>query len=764
MTYDIHGRITKKELPEFTTTYGYYSNGLLKSETSTNGTSRTYEYDSYGRLYKDRDIGPDGKWLEKTYSYDAGNVETIQFTSQSGSIGTESYVYDYGNMKEVKFGTTSIWKLTEENAMGIAKTVLTGPITREYLYNSYGMPTNRKASSSSGGVFQNFSYVFDATKGNLSNRNDLRLGRTEGFTYDNLNRLKTYGVQTAEYDIKGNIKYKTDVGNTFSYDWPNKPYAISGVDAGTNTAIPSRNQSITYTSFERPATISENNNEAIFTYDGSGSRVKMQMKSNGSNTTARYYLGGRYELDLGTSVNKQKLYIGGDAYSAPAVIINQGSGNSWSFYYICRDYLGSMTHLVNISGIVESGNEYSYDAWGRLRNLSTHVAYTPGSEPALLLDRGYTGHEHLPQFGLINMNARLYDPAVGRFLSPDPFVQSPDFSQNFNRYSYALNNPLIFTDRDGEWNWIVAACGLVYGYVSHGLINNDWGWKALGNGLLSGVMWGVGYTSQVQSAGITPLSYAGQSALSSTVNSFMPSMNIPIGNNFSVSSSLGLGVGPSGLIAGVNVSGTYYKDDDFSITSGFGASKNMISWGGGFTVGDYGGSYYLTKYGNAPGPDGKSNAQLVGGVGLQFGDVSVRLENDVLAGNGDRWRSNAVEIGIGKFIFGTHLFNNDPEGSKSDIDYEGRNVVFDKLNKNGKGAWVDGQTYSSPFYVGYRSGNNVVRFGYSHRYVQDRTQNWVHRNGFFYLPFGHQNYYNKYKHMYEGAYRYSGYYNPYSLW
>ena len=49
------------------------------------------------------------------------------------------------------------------------------------------------------------------------------------------------------------------------------------------------------------------------------------------------------------------------------------------------------------------------------------------------------------------MNARLYDPALGRFLSPDPYVQAPDFTQNFNRYSYCLNNPLRYVDKNGEF-------------------------------------------------------------------------------------------------------------------------------------------------------------------------------------------------------------------------------------------------------------------------------------------------------------------------
>jgi RHS repeat-associated protein len=111
--------------------------------------------------------------------------------------------------------------------------------------------------------------------------------------------------------------------------------------------------------------------------------------------------------------------------------------------------LGSITHITNSSGSLVQ--ELSYDAWGQLRSCNNQVVYAPGSEPALFLGRGYTGHEHLTQFGLINMNARLYDPAVGRFLSPDPFVQAPDFSQSFNRYSYCLNNPLKYTDESGEF-------------------------------------------------------------------------------------------------------------------------------------------------------------------------------------------------------------------------------------------------------------------------------------------------------------------------
>jgi hypothetical protein len=47
------------------------------------------------------------------------------------------------------------------------------------------------------------------------------------------------------------------------------------------------------------------------------------------------------------------------------------------------------------------------------------------------------------------MNGRVYDPLLGRFLSADPVVQSPDHTQSFNRYNYCVNNPLMFTDPSG---------------------------------------------------------------------------------------------------------------------------------------------------------------------------------------------------------------------------------------------------------------------------------------------------------------------------
>lgn len=154
----------------------------------------------------------------------------------------------------------------------------------------------------------------------------------------------------------------------------------------------------------------------------------------------------------------------------------------------------TLRRLINYSFDFSGGTpvaEYSYDPWGRARNPQTLIIYYADSEPELLLGRGYTGHEYLPWFGLYNMNARLYDPLVGRFLSPDPYVQAPDFTQNFNRYSYCLNNPLKYSDKDGEWVHLVI--GAVIGGMGN-LISNwnncDGFWQyaaSFGVGALAGL-------------------------------------------------------------------------------------------------------------------------------------------------------------------------------------------------------------------------------------------------------------------------------------
>ena len=92
--------------------------------------------------------------------------------------------------------------------------------------------------------------------------------------------------------------------------------------------------------------------------------------------------------------------------------------NGDNTYYILSDHLGSYNVITDETGVkLSEGGELSFDAWGKRRNPTTWQAYQT-TPPSSLFDRGFTGHEHLDNFGLINMNGRVYDNSLGRFLSP----------------------------------------------------------------------------------------------------------------------------------------------------------------------------------------------------------------------------------------------------------------------------------------------------------------------------------------------------------
>lgn len=124
--------------------------------------------------------------------------------------------------------------------------------------------------------------------------------------------------------------------------------------------------------------------------------------------------------------------------------------------------MGSIVAVTDIGGRIVA--EQNFDAWGRNRNPANWEYAGVPAVPAWLY-RGFTGHEHLPQFALINMIGRMYDPIQGRMLSPDNYVPTPYGSQGYNRYAYAMNNPLVITDPDGEFIVPILVGAFVGGFL-----------------------------------------------------------------------------------------------------------------------------------------------------------------------------------------------------------------------------------------------------------------------------------------------------------
>ncbi|MGV6825357.1 MAG: RHS repeat-associated core domain-containing protein, partial [bacterium] len=121
-------------------------------------------------------------------------------------------------------------------------------------------------------------------------------------------------------------------------------------------------------------------------------------------------------------------------------------------HYLHLDHLGSVEVITNQDQQVIERT--SYEAFGLRRQSNWQSAAAPLTA---IENRGFTGHEHLEQVGIIHMNGRIYDPNLGRFLSADPHIQFPNNLQSFNRYSYVLNNPLSYTDPSGYFiEWLIA--------------------------------------------------------------------------------------------------------------------------------------------------------------------------------------------------------------------------------------------------------------------------------------------------------------------
>ncbi|MGR6780109.1 RHS repeat domain-containing protein [Moritella viscosa] len=115
--------------------------------------------------------------------------------------------------------------------------------------------------------------------------------------------------------------------------------------------------------------------------------------------------------------------------------------------YLHYDALDSVDVITDGYGSVVEHR--SFDPWGKMRSVLWEDDSVTNIAQQLITNCGFTGHEHIEEVGLIHMNGRVYDQELGRFLSADPFVQSPFMTNSFNRYSYVMNNPLKYTDPTG---------------------------------------------------------------------------------------------------------------------------------------------------------------------------------------------------------------------------------------------------------------------------------------------------------------------------
>ncbi|QLC67022.1 VCBS repeat-containing protein [Flavobacterium sp. LPB0248] len=447
--------------------------------------TKDYRYDSYGRLLTEASIASrlGGKASSKTVKYGYKNGALYQ-------------IFDNGT-------NALLWQTNTINAKGQLLTAQNGPLTLTNEYDSYGYNKQFKFDKTTPSVnILSLGTSFNAATGNLDNRTNNIMAWNESFNYDNFDRLTEFtGIsgakETQAYDNKGRITQNSLGTYTYSNE---KPYQNASITVSPEalqyyTAKPS--QIIDYNVFKSPILINEKDVDKVsFDYNDNNYRTAMfygDLQDDKLKRPFRKY----YSADGTMEIKENRTagvidfvtYIGGDGYTAPIVFKSNGDTDQ-KYLFLQRDYQNSIVAVTDQSGTVLE--KRVFDAWGAIAKVQDGAGNTLSG--LTILDRGYTGHEHLQSVGLINMNARLYDPKLHRFLQPDNNIQDPFNTQNYNRYGYVMNNPLRYTDPSGEfWNVVFGYLFAAYvkgAYESGGQLNpgkwNSNAWTSAFAGAASG--------------------------------------------------------------------------------------------------------------------------------------------------------------------------------------------------------------------------------------------------------------------------------------
>ncbi|MEN2486653.1 RHS repeat-associated core domain-containing protein [Flavobacterium sp. B11] len=493
ITRDENGKPIKKTVTgsgtDTETVYEYNSSTKLlfkttftdkKQPTGTNKIITTYTYDDvFKRLLKIEEDKTGVTKFTTAFSYDElGRISTETKEAQLGSkrsIVVIKREYKNGVLYQIVDNNTKklLWQTNTLSAKGqIKESVLGNGIinTNEYDTNGYIEKIKYDKANNQGNVLT-LDTKFDFKTDNLENRtNSIFNNYTEKFKYDELDRLveftNTLGTQeTQNYESSGKIK-NNSLG-TYEYGTSTKPYQNTSIaltpeayayyanregsfkDGAQSTE---RKLDVTYNAFKSPLQITESTIDKIsFTYNENNQRSTMyygSMEEEELRPLRKHYAAdGTMEIEenIKTGTAEFITYIGGDGYTAPVALKSNGVTTA-DYLYLHRDYQGTILAVTDANANVVE--KRLFDAWGAIIKVEN------GAGTALagltVLDRGYTGHEHLQSVGLINMNARLYDPMLHRFLQTDNYIQDITNTQNYNQYGYVYNNPLLYIDPSGN--------------------------------------------------------------------------------------------------------------------------------------------------------------------------------------------------------------------------------------------------------------------------------------------------------------------------
>jgi RHS repeat-associated protein len=453
----------------YSLTYSYDLAGHMTGITYPSGHVVNYNYDSAGRL-GDKDAfnlaftGNLGDGNTRTYSTGINYSPFGGMTKEQ--FGTSTAVYNKlfydsrGQLSEIRDSTTSPTDTSWNR----------GAIINHYSNNCWGMCGGGNSTTSmtdnNGNLKKQEVYI--------PNDDQSYDNYAQFYDYDSLNRLSSvrenkFGgavnwQQAYIYDRWGNRTI--DQTNTWGSGIPKPNF---GVDTSTNRLTAPGGYTMSY---DAAGNLNFDNSDGIggsrtydaenhmqqawansqwqtYTYDGDGHRVKRNV--NGTETWQVYGIGGELIAEYATNASPtspQKEY----GYRNGQLLVT--AEPSAQIHWLVTDQLGTPRMILDLSGNLNAVSRHDYLPFGE--ELYAGI-------DGRLTTQGYTGDSSRQKFtqkerdietGLDFSEARYYASTQGRFTTVDPLASSGrlEIPQSLNRYSYALNNPLLYTDSTGlDW-------------------------------------------------------------------------------------------------------------------------------------------------------------------------------------------------------------------------------------------------------------------------------------------------------------------------
>jgi RHS repeat-associated protein len=353
-----------------------------------------------------------------------------------------------------------------------------------------GLALQTRASSRAHGLIADLTTAWDGF-GNLKTRTATdpatNITRTERASYDDLNRLKQTVLTlkgggrrtlTFAYGDNGNRTQKCVNGRctTYGYGGSAGPHALTSVNGAGNydydangAMLHDGDKTLAWSAFGKAMYIGTQQGTVGFAYGPDRARYQKRVNSAYGEAETVTYLQGAERLQFANGQQRIRRTL---AFAGVTVIDTGGVGAK--VLYAVKDHLGSTMALSDATGGL--AQQMSYSPFGTRKTAGwAHGMDIPTAWQinTTETDKGYTGQESLDAVQLVDYNARLYDPALGRFLSVDPLIAHPGSTQSINPYSYVENNPLNKTDPTGEAG-VDLGCNSAGSHLCNGGAQGSW--------------------------------------------------------------------------------------------------------------------------------------------------------------------------------------------------------------------------------------------------------------------------------------------------